>query len=83
MTNNKHVTCYFCDFKSKSQILKNISDEVSDHVEEMHGEISATFDPDDFASENDMHKEFLEFVGIIPEWSQSPNNKFSYFRQFV
>ena len=45
LTSTKHVTCYFCDYKSKSQILKNISEEISNHVEETHEEISATFDP--------------------------------------
>ena len=69
LTNNRHVKCYFCDFESKSQILKNISDEVNDHVEEQHDELSATFDPNSYKLKNDMHREFLEFVGIIPEQS--------------
>ena len=69
LTNNRHVKCYFCDFESKSQILKNISDEVSDHVEEQHEEVSATFDPNSYKFKNDMHREFLEFVGIITEQS--------------
>ena len=67
LASNNHVTCYFCDYKSKSQILKNISEEVSDHVEETHEEISATFDPDNYTFKNDMHQQFLEFVGIVPE----------------
>ena len=36
--------CVFCDYESKSQILKYIADEVSDHVEEQHEEASPTFD---------------------------------------
>ena len=65
LANNRHVKCYFCDFISKSQILKNISDEVSDHMEEIHGEISAAFDPHNFNFINDLHHEFLEFGSII------------------
>ena len=46
LQNKKHTPCYFCDYVSKSQILKIGADEISDHLEEEHQEIIAEFNPD-------------------------------------
>ena len=62
--NQKCVPCYFCDFTPKSKILKNLADELSDHMEEKHEQIIAAFDPDSSSFENNLHKEFLKFLVI-------------------
>ena len=64
LQNKKHTPCYFCDYVSKSQILKIGADEISDHLEEEHQEIIAEFNPDSSTFENNLHKEFLEFLII-------------------
>ena len=36
LRNNKHILCYFCDYISQSQVLKNIEDEITKHIEDNH-----------------------------------------------
>ena len=47
-----------------SKILKNLADELSDHMEEKHKQIFAAFDPATSSFENNLHKEFLKFLVI-------------------
>ena len=65
LTNEKHIPCYFCDYTSKSQVLKTIKDEVTEHMETHHEDIIAVFKADNTEIENITHLEFLEF--FIPE----------------
>ena len=59
--NQKCVPCYFCDYTPKSNILKHIADELSDHMEENHEQIIAAFHPDTSNFENNLHEDFLKF----------------------
>ena len=64
LQHKKHIPCYFCDYVSKTNILKIGADEIYDHMEEEHQDITAEFKPDSSEFENDLHKEFLEFLFI-------------------
>ena len=64
LKNKKHLHCYFCDFISKSKILKYSADELAEHMDEDHEEIISSFDPDCSKFDNDLGKEFLKFLVI-------------------
>ena len=65
LRNNKHIHCYFCDYISQSQVLKNIKDEITKHMEDNHENIIAVFKAENTEIENLTHLEFLEF--FVPE----------------
>ena len=65
LRNNKHIHCYFCDYISQSQVLKNIEDEITKHMEDNHENIIAVFKAENTEIENLTHLEFLEF--FVPE----------------
>ena len=65
LTNQNQITCYFCDYVSKNQGLKNIKNEITGHMETDHEEIIEVFKSDNTEVENILHLEFLEF--FIPE----------------
>ena len=65
LENKKHIHCYFCDYISHSQVLKNIEDEITKHMEDNHENIITAFKTDNTEIENLMHLEFLEF--FVPE----------------
>ena len=55
------IPCYFCDFISKKQTLKNIKNEITRHIETDHEEIIEDFNNDNMEVENAIHLEFVEF----------------------
>ena len=61
INNEKQINCYFCNYISKCKILRNIQEELTNHLETDHSDIIATYDPDNFDFENDYHQEFLDF----------------------
>ena len=61
LKNNRYVPCYFCDYRSKSQKLKIIEEELTTHIETKHKEITDTFDPADSEYEDWIHEEFFHF----------------------
>ena len=65
LTNQKHIPCYFCDYISKSQVLKSIENEMINHMDTNHEDIIEVFKSDDTEIENIIHLEFLEF--FVPE----------------
>ena len=65
LENKKHIYCYFCGYISHSQVLKNIEDEITEHMEDNHENIITAFKTDNTEIENLMHLEFLEF--FVPE----------------
>ena len=60
LRNNKHIHCYFCDYISQSQDLKNIEKEMTKHLEDKHENIIAEFKAENTKVENLIHLEFLE-----------------------
>ena len=65
LTNQKHIPCYFCDYISKSQVLKSIESEIINHMDTKHEDIIEVFKSDDIEIENIIHLEFLEF--FVPQ----------------
>ena len=61
LTNQNHIHCYFCDYVSKSQALKNIKNEITTHMETKHADVIEVFKEDNTEVENVFHIEFLEF----------------------
>ena len=61
LENNRYVPCYFCDYCTKSQNLKEIEDELTTHLEKKHQDILTTFDPVNSGYEDWIHEEFLQF----------------------
>ena len=61
LTNQNHIPCYFCDYVSKSQTLKNIKNEITTHMETKHEDIIEEFKSNNTEVENLIHLEFLEF----------------------
>ena len=64
LQHKKQIPCYFCDYVSKSKILKIGADELSDHMEEEYQDITAAFNQDTSKFANDLVKEFLKFLII-------------------
>ena len=60
LTNQNHIPCYFCDYISKSQALKDIKTEITKHMETNHEHIIKEFKSDNTEIENITHLEFLE-----------------------
>ena len=56
-----HIPCYFCDYLSRSQVLKNIKNEIATHMETNHEDIIEMFKSDNTEVENVYHLEFLDF----------------------
>ena len=46
--NKKQIDCYFCDYVSKCKILRNIQEELTNHLETNHSDMAVDFDPDNF-----------------------------------
>ena len=65
LTNQKHIPCYFCDYISKSQVLKSIENEMINHMDTNHEDIIEVFRSNDTEIENVIHLEFLEV--FVPE----------------
>ena len=61
LENDRFVPCYFCNYCSKSQNLKDIEDEITAHIGTKHREILAAFDPVNSGYEDWIHEEFLQF----------------------
>ena len=61
LKNENHLPCYFCDYSSKSQILKNIKNEMIRHMETNHEKVIEAFKSDNTQVENLLHLEFLEY----------------------
>ena len=64
LTNNKHIHCYFCDYISQSQVLKNIEDEITKHLEDNHRYIITMFKTDNTKIKNLTHVD-LEFLELF------------------
>ena len=45
---------------TESQILRNIQEELTNHLKIKHTDIIDSYDPDSFPYENDRHQEFLD-----------------------
>ena len=61
LENDRFVPCYFCNYCSKSQNLKDIENEITAHIGTKHKEIMATFDPINSGYEDWIHEEFFQF----------------------
>ena len=65
LTNQKHIPCYFCNYISKSQVLKSIENEMINYMDTNHEDIIEVFKSNDTEIENTIHVEFLEI--FVPE----------------
>ena len=63
LENDRTIHCYYCSYKTKSKILRNIEDEVYKHLKTMHLEIFNAFKNDEIIFDNNWHEEFLGFFG--------------------
>ena len=61
ISGKRHINCYFCDYVSKSEIIRNIQGELRNHLETIHSDIIEAYDPDNDEFDNDYHEEFLCF----------------------
>ena len=61
LTNQNNIPCYYCDYISKSQVLKYIKTEITKHMETNHEDIIKVFKSGNTEVENITHLEFLEF----------------------
>ena len=63
LQNNKTVQCYFCNFRTKSQNIRNIKSEVNNHLKTEHREVINTLEVEKMVIENLFYAEFLELFG--------------------
>ena len=61
LENDRYFPCYFCDYSSKSQILKTIEDEMTTHLDKKHRDIIESFDPCNSEYEDWIHEEYFQF----------------------
>ena len=61
ISGKRHIKCYFCDYVSKCEIIRNIQGELTNHLETIHSDIIEAYDPDNNEFDNDYHEEFLDF----------------------
>ena len=61
LTNNKkQINCFFCNYVSKCQILRNIQEELTKHLETNHSDMTEDFDHNNFDFDIYYHQEFLD-----------------------
>ena len=56
LENKRKIHCYYCSYSSKSPILRNIEDEVYNHLQTMHPEVMRACE--EIAFEKSYHEEF-------------------------
>ena len=61
LANQNLIPCYFCDYTSKNETLRNIKNEITRHMETDHEDIISVFNSDNMEIENALHLEFVEF----------------------
>ena len=60
LKHKRTIQCYYCSYRTKSKILRNIKDEVNEHLKVEHREVINTFENGELVIENLLHAEFLE-----------------------
>ena len=60
LKHKRTIQCYYCSYRTKSKILRNIKDEVNEHLKVEHREVINTFENEESVIENLLHAEFLE-----------------------
>ena len=55
------IKCYFCNYVSNCKIMRNIQEELTNHLATNYTEIVDAYDPDNYDFDDDYHEEFLDF----------------------